>query len=58
VDPRERARDPREVGDSGAVYTWGRGGQMTAGGIEQGIDQGIEQGQFCLGCTEIMPPRS
>jgi hypothetical protein len=31
---------------------------MTAGGIEQGIDQGIEQGQFCLGCTEIMPPRS
>jgi hypothetical protein len=31
---------------------------MTAGGIEQGIDQGIEQGQFCLCCTEIMPPRS
>jgi hypothetical protein len=29
-----------------------------AGGIEQGIDQGIEQGQFCLCCTEIMPPRS
>jgi hypothetical protein len=27
---------------------------MTTGGI----DQGIGQGQFCLGCTKIMPPRA